>query len=64
VELELLKAIARQRLAAEQSVLDLGLYTAASGGALPITGSRMGCLLDALSRGYDVLGVGPGCRPR
>src|SRR5215470_1049628 len=57
-ELELLKAAARQRLAAGQGELDLGLDTGAPGGPLPITSSRMGCLLDALSRGYDVLGFG------
>jgi hypothetical protein len=56
VELELLKAAARQRLAAGQGELDLGLDTAAAGGPLPITASRMGCLLDALSRACDVLG--------
>jgi hypothetical protein len=59
VELELLKAVARQRLAAGQGELDLGLDTGAPGGPLPITASRMGCLLDALSRAYDVLGFGP-----
>jgi hypothetical protein len=59
VELELLKAVARQRLAAGQGELDLGLDTAAPGGPLPITASRMGCLLDALSRAFDVLGFGP-----
>src|SRR5215475_12183834 len=58
VELELLKAIARQRLAAGQDELDLGLDSAAAGGPLPITASRMTCLLDALSRAYDVLGFG------
>ena len=47
-EVELLKAAARQRLAAGQGELDLGLDTAAPGGPLPITASRMGCLLDAL----------------
>jgi hypothetical protein len=57
-ELELLKAAARQRLAAGQGELDLGLGTAAPGGPLPITSSRMGHLLDALSRAYDVLGLG------
>jgi Transposase DDE domain len=57
-ELELLKAAARQRLAAGQDELDLGLDTAAAGGPLPITASRMGCLLDALSQAYDVLGLG------
>jgi hypothetical protein len=56
VELELLKAVARQRLAAGQGELDLGLDTAAAGGPLPITASRMGCLLDALSHAYQVLG--------
>jgi hypothetical protein len=54
-ELELLKAAARQRLAAGQGELDLGL-TGAPGGPLPITASRMGCLLDALERAYRVLG--------
>ena len=55
-ELELLKAAARQKLAAGQGVLDLGLDTAAPGGPLPITASRMGCLLDALAHAYGVLG--------
>jgi len=57
-ELELLKAAARQRLAAGQGELDLGLDTAAAGGPLPIIASQMGCLLDALSQAYDVLGFG------
>ena len=57
-ELELPKAAARQRLAAGQGELDLGLDAVAAGGPLPITASRMGCLLDALSRAYDVLGFG------
>jgi DDE family transposase len=55
-ELELLKAAARQRLAAGQGELDLGMDTAAAGGPLPITSSRMGCLSDALVRAYEVLG--------
>jgi hypothetical protein len=55
-EVELLKAAARQKLAAGQGVLDLGLVAGAAGGPLPITSSRMGCLLDALTRAYDVLG--------
>ena len=55
-ELELLKAAARQMLADGQGVLDLGLDPAAPGGPLPITASRMGCLLDALAHAYDVLG--------
>jgi hypothetical protein len=53
-----LKAAARQRLAAGQGELDLGLDVTAPGGPLPITSSRMGCLLDALSRGFEVLGLG------
>lgn len=59
VGLELLKAAARQRLAAGQGELDLGLGAvdrAAGGGPLPITASRMGCLLDALEHAYRVLG--------
>jgi hypothetical protein len=55
---ELLKAAARQRLAAGQGELDLGLAVGAPGGPLPITASRMGHLLDALVRGYEVLGLG------
>ncbi len=55
-EVELLKAVARQRLAAGQGELDLGLDTTAPGGPLPITASRMGVLLDALGRAYRVLG--------
>jgi len=53
---ELLKAAARQRLAAGQGELDLGLSAAAPGGPLPITSSRMGHLLDGLAHGYRVLG--------
>jgi Transposase DDE domain len=55
---ELLKAAARQKLAAGQGVLDLGLDAGAPGGPLPITSSRMGHLMDALSHAYDVLGFG------
>jgi hypothetical protein len=63
-ELELLKAVARQRLAAGQGELDLGLERTepatrgAGGGPLPITSTRMGHLWEALSRGYDELGFG------
>jgi hypothetical protein len=62
VELELLKAAARQRLAAGQGELDLGLEATGparrgrGGGPLPITSARMGCLLDALERAWRVLG--------
>jgi hypothetical protein len=57
-ELETLKAAARQRMAAGQGELDLGLAAeeSASGGPLPITSSRMGHLWDALSHAYDLLG--------
>ena len=50
------KATARQRLATGRGELDLGLDTAAAGGPLPITASRMGCLADALEHAYRVLG--------
>jgi hypothetical protein len=52
--LETLKAAARQRIVAGQAELDLGLEPAV-GGPPPITSSRMGCLLDALERAYQVL---------
>lgn len=59
-ELEVLKAAARQRMAAGQGELDLGLTaaggSASAGGPLPITASRMGHLWDALSHAYDTLG--------
>jgi hypothetical protein len=53
---EVLKAAARQRLAAGQGELDLPLGDAAPGGPLPITSSRMSHLLGALAHGYRVLG--------
>ena len=66
VEVELLKAVARQRLAAGQDELDLGLNrtTRRSGEALaprprarlPITSTRMAHLWDGLAHAYDVLG--------
>jgi Transposase DDE domain len=56
-EFELLKAVARQRLAAGQGELDLGLGVSAdAGGPLQIVATRMGPLWDALSMAYDVLG--------
>jgi Transposase DDE domain len=56
-ELEVLKAVARQRIAAGQGELDLGLDRAPeSGGSLPITASRMAHLWDALACAYDALG--------
>jgi hypothetical protein len=63
VELELLQAAARQRLAAGQGELDLGLERTEparrgrGGGPLPITSTRMGHLLDALEHAYRVLGL-------
>jgi hypothetical protein len=57
-ELEALKAAARQRVAVGQVELDLGLVPGGQGGGpLPITSSRMGRLLDALDRGYRILGL-------
>ncbi|WP_456114920.1 IS1634 family transposase [Streptomyces smaragdinus] len=57
VELELLRAVARQRLAVGQGELDLGLdVPAEAGGPLPITASRMGHLWDALCCAYEALG--------
>jgi hypothetical protein len=56
-ELELLKTVARQRMAAGQGEFGFGLDDHPdAGGPLEITGSRMGHLWDALSRAYDVLG--------
>ncbi|GIJ24833.1 IS1634 family transposase [Micromonospora lutea] len=59
-ELEVLRAVARQRMAAGQGELDLGVEGAATAGRgagpLPITSSRMGHLWDALTRAYEALG--------
>ncbi|MFB9727225.1 IS1634 family transposase [Haloechinothrix salitolerans] len=60
-ELELLKTVARQRLASGQGELDLGLDAPPeAGGPLPITASRMGHLWDALSLAYEALGFDTG----
>jgi hypothetical protein len=62
LELEALKAAARQRLAGGQSELDLGLeasispLTGPSARPLEIASSRMGPLWDGLSSAYDQLG--------
>ena len=60
-ELEALKAAARQRLAAGQAELDLGLDVAAraafGSGPLEIVSSRMGHLWEALCAAYDSLGL-------
>jgi hypothetical protein len=59
VDLELLKTVARQRLAAGQGQLDLGVDPPAeAGGPLPITAARMGHLWDALCTAYDAIGFG------
>jgi hypothetical protein len=61
-ELELLKAAARQRMAAGQGVLDLGLEATGparrgrGGGPLPIISTRMGHLVDSLEHACWVLG--------
>jgi hypothetical protein len=58
-ELEVLKTVARQRLAGGQGELDLGLASperGAGGGPLPITSARMEHLWDALAHAYVVLG--------
>lgn len=60
-ELELLKSVARQRLAAGLDELDLGLERAEPvrhipSAPLPITSSRMGHLCDALIHAYEMLG--------
>ena len=57
-ELEALKAAAQQRIAAGQLELGLGLGGPGPSGPLPITSSRMSHLVDALERGYRVLGPG------
>ena len=59
-DVALLRAAARQRLVAGQGVLDLGLELSAAaegGGPLPITGSRMGHLVEAIRGGYAALGL-------
>jgi hypothetical protein len=57
-ELEMLKAVARQRLHAGlgEFDLDLGEATESSDRALEIVSPRMGHLWGALSRAYNVLG--------
>ena len=58
-EVDALKAVAAQRLTEGQAELELGLEVAAaaaSGGPLEIVSSRMGHLLEAVSRAYETLG--------
>jgi hypothetical protein len=54
--LEALKAATRDRIAAGQGQLELGLDAAARSGPLEIVSSRMGHLWDGLCAAYDVLG--------
>jgi len=56
-EVELLKAAARQRLAAGQGEFGLCLGVGAPGGPLPVTSSRMAHVWDALAHAYRVLGL-------
>ncbi len=56
-EVAALKAVAAERLAAGQQVLDLGLADAAGAGPLEIVGSKAGHLWDALCRAFDTLGL-------
>lgn len=55
-ELDALKAAARQRLAAGQMELDLGLGGPGPAAPLEIASSRMSHLWNALCRAYDALG--------
>lgn len=53
-----LRSLARQRLAAGQDELDLGLDDSLPAGVpLAITGTRTKHLWDALCRGFEVLGL-------
>jgi Transposase DDE domain len=55
-ELAVLTAAARQRMAAGQGELELGLEATAAGAPLPITSSRMRHLWDALVHTYRMVG--------
>lgn len=59
-EVELLRAAARQRLAADQPELDLGLDgdQAPDSAPVPISSTRMGVLLDGLGHAFDAMGLG------
>jgi hypothetical protein len=56
-QLEALKAAAQQRIAAGQLELGLGLGVPGPSGPLPIISSRMSHLVNALERGYRLLGL-------
>lgn len=55
-EVEVLKAVAAQRLAAGQDELPLAVAAKQEPAALPIVASRMGRLLDVIAAGYRHLG--------
>lgn len=55
-EVELLKAVGAQRIAAGQDELPIGVPARQQPTALEITSSRMGRLLDAIAVGYRALG--------
>ena len=56
-EVELLKAVGVQRIAAGQDLLPLDVAAAQEPAALEITSSRMGRLLDAIAAVYRQLGL-------
>ena len=60
-EVELLKAVAAQRIAAGQDPLPLDVAAAQEPAALEITSSRMGRLLDAVAAVYRQLGLDKAC---
>jgi Transposase DDE domain len=60
-EVELLKAVAAQRIAAGQDQLPLDVAAAQEPAALEITSSRMGRLLDAIGAVYRQLGFDKAC---
>jgi hypothetical protein len=60
-EVELLKAVAAQRIAAGQDQLPLDISAALEPAALEITSSRMGRLLDAIAAVYRQLGFEKAC---
>jgi hypothetical protein len=60
-EVELLKAVAAQRIAAGQDQLPLDISAALEPAALEITSSRMGRLLDAIAAVYRQLGFDKAC---
>jgi Transposase DDE domain len=60
-EVELLKAVGAQRIAAGQDPLPLDVAAAQEPAALEITSSRMGRLLDAIAAVYRQLGLDKAC---